>query len=147
MSDELLTVVEAAGRLGVTVPRLRRWLGRPENAHLSFQVERQTRTGTRTAAVVPVSVLPQIEMEQKREREQEQSDSFSLSSREIAPYVDALLREKDARIAELTTALEHEREQSRTHAEIAARAQALLSLPGPVQQPEPFWRKWFRRGG
>ena len=144
MSDELLTVAEVAGRLGVTVPRLRRWLGRPENAHLSFQVERQTRTGTRTAVVVPVSVLPQIEIEQKREQEQERPDSFSLPSSEIALYVDALLREKDARIVELTTALEHEREQSRIHAEVATRAQTLLALSGPVQQPEPFWRKWFR---
>ena len=147
MSDELLTVVEAARRLAVTVPRLRRWLGRPENSHFSFSMERQTRTGTRTAVVVPVSVLPQIEIGQKREREQERAESFSFSGREIAPYVDALLREKDARIAELTTALEHEREQSRVHAETATRAQMLLALTGPIQQRESFWRRWFVKRG
>ena len=26
-----------------------------------------------------------------------------------------------------------------------AGAQALLSLGGPVQPPEPFWRRWFTR--
>ena len=46
---------------------------------------------------------------------------------------DELLSEKDARIAELTGALAHEREQSRRLGESLAREQVLRSLPPPEQ--------------
>ena len=46
---------------------------------------------------------------------------------------DELLSEKDARIAELTGALAHEREQSHRLGEALAREQVLRSLPPPEQ--------------
>lgn len=71
-SEEWVTIAEAAKRLEVTIPRLRRWLARPENERLSVTRETRTRTGTRTAVTVLVSVLPTIkaalEIGEERER-------------------------------------------------------------------------------
>lgn len=102
---EWLTVAEAAARLGVSVPRLRRLLARPDLAPLVENRTRQTRTGTRTAQGVPVPVLvslraaldalpdaatgaagrePRAEPKQERERERqaEASEPFAVA----APY-------------------------------------------------------------
>ncbi len=58
---EWLTIGEAAARLGVSVPRLRRLLALPDFAPLVETRTRQTRTGTRTAQGVSVPVLVQLE--------------------------------------------------------------------------------------
>lgn len=147
MGDELLTVAEAGKALSVSIPRLRRLLARPEFASYSQRIDRQTRTGTRTATVIPISVLAhlrtEIEKQNEREQERERPNSFSSGSSEVSVYVQALLREKDARIAELTSALEHERQQSRFHAEAAARAQALAMLAGPKDPPKSWLHRMF----
>ena len=136
MDEEFLTIAEAATRLGVTIPRLRRLLARPQFAPYCKTVARQTRTGIRTATVIPVSVLSSIqidatqpvEREHKQEREQER---LPASPDELIVAFERIIAEKDARIKDLTEALEHERERSRRHAEAHARAQALLSLSAP----------------
>ena len=110
MADELLTVAEAAQKLGVSIPRLRRWLARPENASFSSSVQRQTRTGIRTAAVVSITVLPQILDAVKQEREQVSTKSLAEENLKLA-YLEVLLQEKDARILDLTETLKYEREQ------------------------------------
>jgi hypothetical protein len=152
----------------VTEPRLRRLLSRPDFRSYARQEERKTRTGTRTATVIPVRVLPDfraaLEKEAgsngQREREQKQPEAFA----SIAAAYETVLREKEARIADLQTALEHEREQSRRLAEALAREQTLRALPSPspqtaarsthddaverdaesVGQITPWWKLWER---
>jgi hypothetical protein len=65
---------------------------------------------------------------------------------QLVPLYQRLLTEKDARISELTTALEHEREQSRTWREALHRAQdtatreqtlrALDTMPPAPEAPQ-----------
>lgn len=112
-----VTVAEAAERLSVTLPRLRRLLNRPDFARHVTQRERRTRTGTRTAKAVPVTVLvalrealerpegEEAEAEPERERERERQN-------EAIP-VTVLVDELRARIADLSAALEHERDAHR----------------------------------
>lgn len=57
---ELLTVAQAAERLGTTIPRLRRLLARPEMEGASRQEAIETKRGTRTSTVVPVPELPRL---------------------------------------------------------------------------------------
>jgi hypothetical protein len=85
--DSVLTVAEAAQQLNVTLPRLRRMLARPDFAACLLQVERQTKTGTRTSTVLPVSVLVSLQqalesgetakrdVEAEREQEREQTQN------------------------------------------------------------------------
>ncbi len=60
VADDWVTVAEAAARLGVTVPRLRRLLARPEWSKLTGTRTRTTATGTRTSVSVPVLLLPEL---------------------------------------------------------------------------------------
>lgn len=60
MNEELLTVAQAAERLGTTIPRLRRLLARPDMAPISQIVPVTTLRGTRTSMVVPVSELSRL---------------------------------------------------------------------------------------
>jgi hypothetical protein len=141
MAEEVLTVAQAAVELGVTIPRLRRLLGRPDLAHLSFPLERQTATGTRTARCVSVSLLPDIKMALEQERERERPDSF-LSVRERNIY-QVLLAEKDSRAADLLAALDQERATVRELLNALGREQALRSLPAPEEVNLPWWRRLF----
>ena len=172
--DSWLTVAEAAKRLGVSIPRLRRLLARPEFASCARQVTHETKTGTRTAMAVPVPVLPAlqtaIEQGNGQQREREQGEPFSLSAQELAVYTDRMLAErerliaeKDARIADLTARIEY-LEQAHRHAlEALAREQALRALPPvqpeaqtpaegarpeeptmPAQEKRPWWWPWRR---
>ena len=61
-AEDLLTVAEAAEALGVSVPRLRRVLGRPEWSGRTETRTRQTRTGTRTGTVLNSSLLPELKL-------------------------------------------------------------------------------------
>ncbi len=119
MSDdgqELLTVAEAAGRLGVSIPRLRRLLAHPEWSQHTHTIERETKTGTRTSTVVPVSVLPAIQSAiSERERNQTGANRSSLDG-QLAPTVQKALSDKDGEIAFL-------REQVQAMSENLAREQ------------------------
>ena len=68
-------------------------------------------------------MLEQIEKQIKQKRERKQLKSTPAEEHQRIAYVEALLQEKDARIAELTEALKHERERNR----------------------KPFWLRWFNR--
>lgn len=82
-AEEFITITEAAQRLGVTIPRLRRFLARPEWSDLLKERETRTRTGTRTARTVSVLVLHEIGQalkerdKQEREREHSTPEPFS----------------------------------------------------------------------
>jgi hypothetical protein len=134
--EEFLTVAEAAASIDFTIPRLRRLLARPDYARHCKTIDRQTRTGTRTAMMVPVSLLSQIanmshaQTKQEQKQEREHIDP-GLPAQELIAAYERIIAEKDARIKDLTDALEHERERSRRHADAYARAQALLSLTNP----------------
>lgn len=147
---EGIPLSEAAAQLGITRPRLQRLLQRPQWASASWKTERETRTGTRTVTLVRVSVLPALQTEIiEREREQDgpacsrsYSRSDSMQSRsasrdtsgQLEPLAAALLAEKDARIGELTAALEHERETTRRLTEALSREQHLRLLPPPASR-------------
>jgi len=57
VTDELVTVAEAAKATNVSERAIRRYLSRPENTAQLRQVTRRTRTGTRQATVFPKSLL------------------------------------------------------------------------------------------
>ena len=86
--------------------------------------------------MVPVSLISQMTQdlggptEKKQEREQSQHAAAPPDGDAIAAY-ERIIAEKDARIKDLTEALEHERERSRRHAEAHTRLQALLALTHP----------------
>jgi hypothetical protein len=136
--SELLTVAEAAARLSVSIPRLRRLLARPEFARYTTSQARETKTGTRTSLAVPVSVLPLLADGMERERTKTaESFPFSFGAEDGAAgtketggampaLAAALLTEKDARIDALTGALEHERNTTRRLTEALEQAQANL---------------------
>jgi hypothetical protein len=131
--EEYLTVAEAAERFGFTIPRLRRIVSRPPYAERCKTLERETRTGIRTALMLPVSLMgemgrgPAVPIERKQERERNGRENVSTVTEPIAVY-ERIIAEKDARIKDLSDALEHERERSRRAAEAHARLQALLAL-------------------
>jgi hypothetical protein len=131
--EEYLTVAEAAERIGFTIPRLRRLIARPPYVQHCRTVSRETRTGTRAAVVIPVSMLAEMASgrherpQQEREREQGHIEE-GRSDPDLAAAYERIIAEKDARIKDLTEALEHERERSRRHAEAHARLQALLAM-------------------
>ena len=108
---EALTLAEAAERLSITLPRLTRLLKRAEFAPGVSQVQRATKTGTRTVTLVSVSVIEAVLLsltEQKHKqygpnryrspegegRQEEERDAGQLS-----PLVAALLTEQEARLA------------------------------------------------
>ncbi len=154
----LRTVAEAAARLGVTEQKLRRLLARPEHAGRTVSRTHRTQTGTRRAAMLPEGFIGELAALLERERnrpgntppntpgtETEHSEHSGEASGERAehsagvftgeapgPLVRALIGQYEARISELTAALEHEREQSRTWREAHHRAQTLLALAAPV---------------
>jgi hypothetical protein len=60
LTDEVLTVAEAANRLGTTIPRLRRLLAKLDMATCSRQEAIQTKRGTRTSTVVLVLEIDRL---------------------------------------------------------------------------------------
>ena len=101
MNEELLTVAQAADRLGTTIPRLRRLLARPDMAALSQIVPVTTLRGTRTSMVVPVSELPRLsEVLQGNEpiltlKKQEQSSGITFSEVEFTALQTTLRRTEE----------------------------------------------------
>lgn len=67
MSDDALTVAEAAAQLGTTIPRLRRLLSRPEMVGVSQLRNVETKRGTRTSLVVLVSEMKTLEAALEKE--------------------------------------------------------------------------------
>ncbi len=131
-AGDTVTASEAAARLGIPLPRLMRLLRRPEFAPHVGKGERETRTGTRTVTVVSVSVMPALRTAtEEHKHEQNGPERYrpddAAARMQLSVVYETLLREKDARIADLAAALEHERESHR-------RTQTLLAL-APPQAP------------
>ena len=62
----------------------------------------------------------------------------------LSAFYERLIQEKNTRLAEMSEALAHEREQSRRLTEALAREQALRALPAP--ETVSIWakfKKWF----
>lgn len=154
MADRLLTVAEACQVLGVSERTLRRVLKGP-GIEARLQAEyRQGRGKYRQVLLIPPDVIADLRslfLDGKHSSAQAKLNTGTLpantgiSAASVAGIYelrladkDTLLAEKDKRIAELTARAEFA-EQT------ATRAQVLLALSGPVQQPKPFWCKWFRR--
>lgn len=164
MADGLLTVAEACQVLGVSERTLRRVLKGP-GIEARLQAEhRRGRGKYRQVLLIPPDVLADLKtgfLGEKQSSAQAKLNTGTLpantgiSAASIAGIYelrladkDVLLAEKDKRIAELTARAEFA-EQT------AARAQALLALSGPQEQPQSFrvnipwqplpWLRWFRR--
>ena len=108
--NDFVTVAEAAQELGVTVPRLRRLLARPDFARHVTERERRTRTGTRTSKGVPVTVLVSLREALERPEAQEASAEPERERENETVIVSVLVEELRARIADLSDALAHERD-------------------------------------
>ncbi|MBV8875695.1 MAG: hypothetical protein JO014_23560 [Metakosakonia sp.] len=156
MADELLTVAQACARLGVSERTLRRVLREPEQQAKLQATNRQVGGRNRQVAMIGPELLAVLQRrfldgKQRAEpagvaggsQQAEQEAATGMTPVRLALLYeqrlsdkDALIEEQRARIVDLQAALEHEREQSK-------RAQTLLALGGPVERPEPFWRRWF----
>ena len=135
-TEKVLTIAQAAQRLGISERHLRRLLARPEYADQTRTLTRTTRTGTRTSAGLPAALLESLRVAILRAheidaRDDQNADDADREQRQIhgqggpedrqkadkadimPPFVSALLSEKDRRIEDLTMALEHEREAHR----------------------------------
>ena len=174
-----LTVKQACDVLGVSERRLRRVLHDPAiQARIETQYRQGTGRYRQVVSIGPdllddlkarfssSSEPPKlletgtggIGTDTSRDRGEIQADTstVSMAPELIAFYSDRLLNERErviaeqaARIADLQTALEHEREQSRIHASAAARANMLLSVSnGPDADSSSAWSRllrWWRR--
>lgn len=152
MADGLLTVAEACQVLGLSERTLRRVLKQP-GMQARLQAEnRQGRGKYRQVLLIPPDVLSDLKtlfLDGKLASDRAKmntgviSANTGISSASIAAIYeqrladkDTLLAEKDKRIVELVARVDFA-EQT------AARAQVLLSLSAHLEQPEPFWRRWF----
>jgi hypothetical protein len=174
-TPELLTIAEAAARLGIGERRLRRLLAREENAARTVTVTRRTRTGTRTCAALPIDLLLEFQAEIERGENAANVDSDSDTanvdsgatnaartrrepggqSMALAAVYERVLRERErvieaqaAQIETLLAALEAERESRRAAADALAREQTLRAIqPAPEErQRRRAWWPWRKDG-
>jgi hypothetical protein len=140
-SDELLTIPQAAATLGIHEKRLRRLLARPEYRDRMVTQARETRTGTRSAAMASKTLIEELSLlfESKKKPDNRDTDNKDAKP-DISPRTGTgtrkrsidtvatatrLLAEKDARIADLKAALQQEQEQRQAvQAEMFAQRQA-----------------------
>jgi hypothetical protein len=169
VSDETeLTVSEAAARLACSERTLRRLLARPEYAGRTVTEQRQTKTGTREARLLPADLLRDLGAELAR-WEQTPADTgrrndgsqaantgtTSADAGRLLVAYERLLQEQQARIGDLTAALEHEREQSKRLQDALQREQTLRVIApqetlADLVDPEPsraWWQVWKRGKG
>jgi len=160
-----LTIPEAAAELGIHEKRLRRLLARPEYRDRTQTGTRTTRTGERAVSLVPAALLSEVKTRLAMEQvpaSQEAADQGNADNMDadgatgsgdspktgtrtrteaqvqrLAGVYERLMMEKEARIAELSAALEHERGQSRHWQEALAREQVLRALPPPQGGLQP----------
>jgi hypothetical protein len=135
VTDEYLTVAEAAGRLGVGEKRLRRWLAKPENEGLTIASVRMRKTGPINVAVLPAAILGTIaEQLRPAPRDPQESDTGTTRTEQGqnrpkggTPNGDNLLLETlQARVDDLQAALESERQNSARIAESLALVRDIL---------------------
>jgi len=146
-ADEIVTIAEAARRVGITEQKLRRLLARPEHAGRTLSRTHRTRTGTRRATVLPEGLIADLRSLLERETNATGTGTQGAEPSEEGaaeraagvftgeapgPLVRALIGQYEARISELTTALEHEREQGRRLVEALTREQSLRALEAPT---------------
>lgn len=146
MTETLLSVAQACKVLGVSERTLRRILREPEMAARIQAKDRQTRTGLRRSSLLDDELISAIS--KRLEVAEEELDNIGnytgRRQAELMQMYESLLSEKDQRISDLTAALNHERAQSRRHAEALAQAQELLAQADRQEQkPQPFWRRWL----
>ncbi len=152
-----VTVAQAAARLGVTEPRLRRAVTRTGTP--TQTQTRRTRTGTRTGTVLPEACLdalaaffsengterePDAEGERKRQRNGSQADAEPFAASTDAAlvahltgeveYLRAALSQSQANASALTAELSEARKQSAVL--IAATAGAFDTLRIAPRSPE-----------
>ncbi len=142
----LLTVADAAARLGVTEQRLRRLLAREEYAPRTVTRTRRTRTGTRQARMLPEALVVEIgdaltseenapdayttgtdtgRAEGKQQRARHDAPNATGDMRLAALY-ERQLQDKNEEIAFL-------REQLALAQQNLSREQTLRALPAPAQ--------------
>lgn len=149
MSDELLTITETAQRLHVSERTLRRALREPELQAKLVAIMRRIGGRDRIVHLVDTSLMGILEA--KYSVFWQQADQHALTGTlpdEVARVYQELLEERAARIADLLAALEHERQQSRRHAESTALALGRLAdlQTGTRTPPKRPWLWRLLRG-
>lgn len=159
-AEDFLTIPEAAARLSTSAPRLRRLVTRPEWETRTKTLDRETRTGTRTALCVPVSILDELgqaladshreSTSEKPEREQITTETRTVQSGNgnengnDSPTLEGdLLREiitrQDVELVYLREALQREQSIAMAATTEAAtlrqRLLSLASLESPIETP------------
>ena len=154
-----ITIAEAARRLNVSERTLRRALGRPEYTGRTLAKYQQTRTGTRETCLLPADVVSDLAAHflswetpadtgneyaaqhpkntgNAGTEESENAGARPASMALVVTTYERLITEQQARIVDLQTALEHEREQSRRLADALQREQTLRVLQVPPIETE-----------
>lgn len=147
MANSALTVAQASQHLGISERSLRRLLRDPKIAAKTQAEHRQTRTGQRRVVLLSSDLLLEIADSLRQSFSENTSKNTGRTQAEVMGDYERLLAEKDARIAELIAALEHERTQSRCHADAHKCAQELLRSQTPSARPsllERFVRRQKR---
>jgi Tfp pilus assembly protein FimV len=144
-TDPLLSIAEASRVLGISERTLRRVLRDPEIAARTLAKDRQTRTGRRRAILLSPELI--AELSGRMCANENGGTNTSKMPADVAAVYEHLLAEREARIADLTAALEYEREQARLQAEALARAQTMLAAAAyrVEDRSRPLWRWWSRK--
>jgi len=142
-AGEFVTVAQAAARLGVTEPRLRRAVARTGTA--TQTQTRRTRTGTRTGTVLPVAALVGLaaflsengterehDGEQKRERErkptQADAEGFAAPDTPAGNGDAALVAHLTGEVEYLRAALAREQETAKAALDRLAESERRASV-------------------
>lgn len=127
--EEFIALADAAKKLNISIPRLRRFLAKPEWKNSVRQVERSTKTGMRSTAVVSVSVLSDL-AKALEEKEHEPH------SGQLIPAMQKTLSEKDSEIEYLRNALRFAQESLLREQIAHAETRRLLAAPSPIEPPK-----------
>lgn len=127
--DDMITIADAAEQAGMTIPRLRRVLGKPEWKKHVRMIERQTKTGTRSTSAVPVSVFTELlSAIQEQERNQ--------NVHGLVPVSRKVLSDKDAEIEYLRGALRIAQESLLREQQAHSETRRLLASPPTRTEPD-----------
>ena len=148
MTDQLLTIAQAAARLGLSERTLRRTLREPEHQAKLQAITRQIGGRVRQVSMIDGDHLRCLQRQYASGKLLAmQQAATGVSPAALLQAYERLVEEQAERIADLHRALEYELEQSRRHAAAAAEARGLLESALQQSRREPFWRRPFSKSG
>lgn len=145
MSDDLLTIAQTSVLLGVSERTLRRALKSADLQARLVAVNRHIGGRTRQVSLVSPQLLHELKGKYfSVEQQADQQASAGASPADLVTIYERLLNEQAQRIADLQTALEHERRQSERLAGAVSRLQERLETLSAAPKPSVITRLFGR---